>query len=369
MTDRLDELSFSPEIYRQTKRQWDKVAKPIDSLGLLEDCVCRINAVKGDADYRGRIKNALVIFCADHGVVAEGVTQTDSSVTKIVSDNFAAGKSTVNIMAAASGTDVYTVDAGMDCGQYDTVELMTGCVIDRKIRRGTSNLRVEAAMSEEECERALKYGSEIARQLKVKGYDILSTGEMGIGNTTPTSVLTALLLDKSAQEVAGRGAGLSDQGLEIKTRVIADAIGRIKAGTGEKFSEESGSNPALVKEYLRQGGGFEIAMMAGLFLGGAEHGIPVVIDGVISAVAALSAMRIDGRVQGILIPSHVSAEGAGSLLLEEIGLPAIIHGRMCLGEGTGAMALIPLINMAYDVYRSMGTFEEYEIEQYERFEE
>lgn len=361
----LEELAFDPSVYRQTKKKWDKIAKPIDSLGLLEDCVCRINSVKGDAGFCGRLKTALVIFCADHGVVAEGVTQTDSSVTRIVSENFAAGRSTVNIMAGASGTDVYAVDAGIDCDSYGTLELKTGCIVDRKIRRGTDNIRYSPAMTEEECDRAIRYGIEIAAELKSRGYDLLATGEMGIGNTTPTAVLTALLLNESVSSVAGRGAGLSDAGLKIKTRVIDDAVRRIQAESAALADKNNRTETAL--EYLRQGGGLEIAMMTGLFLGGAISRIPVVIDGVISAAAALCAVWIDERVRGILMPSHVSAEGAGRLLLEAIGIEAIIHGRMCLGEGTGAMALIPLINMAYDVYRNMGTFDEYEIGQYERF--
>jgi nicotinate-nucleotide--dimethylbenzimidazole phosphoribosyltransferase len=245
----------------------------------------------------------------------------------------------------------------MDTPRYANRELQTDKVSDRKVGRGTANLMREPAMSREECEKALEVGRNIVEELVSKGYGILATGEMGIGNTTPTSVLAALYLGLDAEDVTGKGAGLSDRGLARKREVIRESI--------ERIQKLSLTDPV---DILAQAGGYEIAAMAGMFLGGVKCHVPIVIDGAISAVAALAAYRIDERVQKIAIASHVSDEGTGAMALSALDLEAPIHARMCLGEGTGAMTLFPLIDMAFDVYEKMGAFTDYKIEPYERFE-
>jgi len=343
-------------IGRAAKLRLDSIAKPIDSLGLLEDLVVKVCKIKGSISPKDLGKRGLVVLCADHGVVAEGVTQTGKEVTRIVAENFAAGCSTVNLMAERAGVDVFPVDVGMDTEHYENQKLQTGMITDRKVGRGTGNLLREPAMSTEDCQKTIEIGIELVRELAEKGYGILATGEMGIGNTTPTSVLAALYLGLSADEVTGRGAGISAAGFHRKKEVVAGSIERIKKLT------LSGS-----LEILAQAGGYEIAAMVGMFLGGVKYHIPIVIDGAISAVAALAAYRMDQKVREIAIASHVSGELTGQLALQELSLEAPIHARMCLGEGTGAMTIFPLLDMAFDIYEKMGAFTDYEITPYERF--
>lgn len=347
----------------EAKKRWDTIAKPIDSLGVLEDYVVKLCAIAGSATPPKLGRRALVTMCGDHGVVAEGVTQTDSKVTRIVAENFARGCSSVNYMAQTANVEVFTVDIGMDTPRYPEKHVVKNVVIDRKIARGTYNLAREAAMTEEQCGRAIDVGIEIVGELKKKGYDIIATGEMGIGNTTSASALAAAFLKLSAEMVTGRGAGLSDAGLEKKRQVVERALIRVR----EKYSKgpnASGSSGPLM--LLTELGGYEIAGMAGMFLGGVKYGVPIMIDGAISAVSALAAAKLDKRVPDYAIASHVSEEPTGRLALEAMGLEAALHGRMCLGEGSGAVAILPLIDMGLSVYANMGTFSELHISAYDR---
>lgn len=348
---------ISYQAKRYAKKHWESIAKPLDSLGLLEDMVIQVCGIWGNASPEGLPKKALLILCGDHGVVAQGVTQTDQSVTRIVSENFAKGCSTVNYMAQTAGVDVYTVDIGMNTSCYPTKELVQNAVIDRKIRKGSGNIAIEPAMTLEECKKAVQTGIELVGELKEAGYEIIATGEMGIGNTTPTSILAAAFLEQSPRTVTGKGAGLSAEGLERKCRAVEKALDRIR--------EKQLTDPM---EILAEAGGWELAGMAGVFLGGVRYGVPIVIDGCISAVCALTASLMDKRVEGIALASHQSEEITGRLALERLGKEPMIHGHMCLGEGSGAVAVLSLLDMAFRVYENMGTFEAYSIGPYERFE-
>ena len=327
------------KIYTQAKGKWDAIAKPIDSLGVFEDMVARLCAIAGTVNPGDYKRRALLTLCADHGVVAEGVTQTDASVTKVVAENIAHGCSGVNYMAQMAGVDVYAVDMGH--------------MINRKVQAGTGNLAKEPAMSMEICDRAIEAGKELVRECKEKGYEILAVGEMGIGNTTPTSALLAALLDLPADTVTGRGAGLNNAGLARKVQVITQALARVQGTTD-------------AKQLLAELGGLEIAGMVGVFLGARQYQIPVVLDGAITCVAALVAMRMEPEVVDYLLASHASEEASGRLALDALGLPAVIHGKLCLGEGSGAMMLFPLLDMAFSIYKNMGTFDDLSIEAYSR---
>ena len=351
-------------ISSQAKKHWDNIAKPIDSLGLLEDYVVKLCHISGSDKPYALDKKALVIMCGDHGVVAEGVTQTGSEVTRIVSENFAKGKSCVNQMAAVAGADVFTIDIGMLEERYPEKALKTGAVIDRRVATGTKNLAIEAAMTVEECKEAIQIGIDIVRELKCMGYKIIATGEMGIGNTTPTSALAGVFLGLPVEKVVGRGAGLSDEGMMKKVQIIKKVVERVSS---LGYMIDPPYDIAAPVELLSELGGLEIAGMVGLFLGGVKHQLPIVIDGAISAVAALVANYIDGRVREYALASHMSDEITGSLALDKLGLEAIIHGRLRLGEGSGAVALFPLLDMAMSVYANMGSFQEYDIQAYERF--
>ncbi len=355
-TNKENEYDMKKDISKMAKERWDNIAKPIDSLGLLENYVVKLCNISGSDQPYIMDKKALVIMCGDHGVVSEGVTQTGSHVTRIVSENFAKGKSCVNQMAKEAGADVFTIDMGMAGESYLEERLTTGAVINRKVSSGTKNMLYEPAMTKEECEKAINIGMDLVAELKNMGYKIIATGEMGIGNTTSTSVLTGILLDLEADKVVGRGAGLSDEGMTKKLSVVEKTMERIK-------------NKNITKpiDLLAEAGGYELAGMTGLFLGGVKYHVPIVIDGAISGVSALVASRIDSRVKDYALASHVSDEITGRLILEKLELEAIINGRLRLGEGSGAVALFPLLDMAMSVYKNMGSFKEYKIEAYKRF--
>ena len=367
------------KIYTQAKKKWDAIAKPIDSLGVFEDMVARLCAIAGTVNPGDYKRRALLTLCADHGVVAEGVPQTDSGVTKVVAENIAHGCSGVNYMAQTAGVDVYAVDIGMLGEPYPDASLGMGYMINRKVQAGTGNLAKEPAMSMETCERAIEAGKELVRECKEKGYEILAVGEMGIGNTTPTSALLAALLDLPAEAVTGRGAGLNDAGLARKVQVITQALARVQETVDAKQSagqeqtdvkpqcgKTDAQRPVDAKQLLAELGGLEIAGMVGVFLGVRQYQIPVVLDGAITCVAALVAMRMEPETVDYLLASHVSEEASGRLALEALGLPAVIHGKLCLGEGSGAMMLFPLLDMALSIYKNMGTFDDLSIEAYSR---
>lgn len=367
------------KIYIQAKERWDAIAKPIDSLGVFEDMVARLCAIAGTENPGDYKRRALLTLCADHGVVAEGVTQTDSGVTKVVAENIAHGCSGVNYMAQTAGVDVYAVDIGMLGEPYPDASFGMGHMINRKVQAGTGNLAKEPAMPMEVCDRAIETGKELVRECKEKGYEILAVGEMGIGNTTPTSALLAALLDLPAEAVTGRGAGLNDAGLARKVQVITQALARVQGTVDAKQSagqEQTDVKPQCgktdaqgtvdAKRLLAELGGLEIAGMVGVFLGARQYQIPVVLDGAITCVAALVAMRMDAEIVDYLLASHVSEEASGRLALDALGLPAVIHGKLCLGEGSGAMMLFPLLDMALSIYKNMGTFDDLSIEAYSR---
>lgn len=330
---------------KAAQRQWDSVAKPLNSLGKMEDMISRIAAVQETAQVRLAPRCALV-FCADHGVVAEGVTQSGQEVTALVARSIAEGNANINLMASAAKADVFSVDMGM------AQNVDHPALLNRKIACGTKNMAVEPAMTLEQAERALQAGIDLVGEMKVCGYAMIATGEMGIGNTTASAALASVLLDQPVQVLTGRGAGLSDAGLDRKVKAICRAI---------DLHMPNAQDPIGLLAAL---GGFEIAGMAGAFLGGMTHRIPIVIDGVISAVAALVALRICPEAGAFMLPSHMSREPAGRLVMNALGLEPVIDASMALGEGTGAVMLFPLLDMAQRVYSGTHTFEDLGMDAY-----
>ena len=330
----------------KAKARWMSIAKPLFSLGKLEDVVIRMAGMKRSAEYDLK-KKGLIIMCADNGVVAEGVTQTGQEVTAIVADNFIHRRASTNIMADIAGVDLFPIDIGM----ATDVESITDP--KKKVAYGTKNFALEPAMNEDEVWKAIQIGIDTVKNCKKNGYDILATGEMGIGNTTTSSAVTAVLLQKHVEEVTGKGAGLSSKGLQRKTEVIEAAL--------KKYKPDSNN----VIEVLSRVGGLDLAGLTGVCLGGAIYHVPVVLDGFISTTAALCAMRIVPESVDYMIASHISNEPAGKMLLKELGLSPFLDCNMCLGEGSGAVAAMPLIDMGLQVYRQMGTFDDIHVEQYE----
>lgn len=337
------------EIRRKILRSWDNVAKPLDGMGRFEALTAQIGAVQR-TERIDIFKKAVIIMCADNGIVREGVSQSGQEVTLAVARNMAAKKSSVGRMAEQIGADTIPIDIGINCR-----DKIPG-VQDRKIRCGTGNFRTEPAMTEEEAVRSICTGIESAAACKEDGYGILATGEMGIGNTTTSSAVTAALLDCDAAEVTGRGAGLDDDRLVHKRKVIAEAL--------DKYALR-GADPLRI---LMTVGGLDIGGLAGVCIGGALCHIPVVLDGVISMAAALLAERIAPGTKACLIPSHKGKEPAVERLAKELGLVPVIDAGMALGEGTGAVMMLGLLDMALSVYREGNTFSAIQIENYQRID-
>lgn len=345
------------EIRRAAKLRWDRIAKPIDGLGVMEELVCRIAAVRGQVLPELSDKG-LILMCADNGVAKEGVSQTSQKVTTDVARLMGKRKSSVGVMTAGYPLRIYAVDVGIDSD-----ELPEG-VIDRRIRRGTESILRSSAMSESECLKALSVGMEIARKAREEGCGILATGEMGIGNTTTSAALLCAMTGITPGTVTGRGAGLSDEGLARKTEVVEKALEFHRKETGITTA----SSPAETLEVLRRLGGLDIAALAGVFIGGAMLGIPVVIDGFISAVAALAAEHLVPGCRACMLASHRGREKGSMEALTRLGLHPVIDADLALGEGTGAVLLFPMLDMAMSLYLHGTVFGETEIEAYQRFD-
>ena len=365
---------------RLSGERWDSIAHPLGGLGRLETLTQKLCGIAGSPEPYDLSKRALVVFCGDHGVVKEGVSQSGKEVTRNVAEAIAEGRSAVSYMAAEAGTDVFVVDVGVSGKRWPDTEVRTGTVISRRVVSGTGNLAKGPAMSRQQCLKAVRAGEEMAEELADQGYHLLAAGEMGIGNTTAAAACSAAMLGLSAKEAVGRGAGLDDEGMRRKMRAVEKALRRLKnSGSKEtdtgvfpghpEKSHYSCRSAERALTVLAECGGAEIAAMAGLMIGGAKRRIPVVADGVISLTAAYAAVQIDPRVREILIVSHKPVEPAGRELLRALGQKAILNGKLHLGEGTGAVLLFPLLNMAEAVYRNAPSFHERGLEAYRRFGE
>lgn len=326
------------------KQHWDGLGKPLGSLGRLEKALIQIAGIQRTGDVHIDRK-ALVIMCADNGVVEEGVTQCGQEVTATVAENFLDEKSCVAIMCRRAETKICPVDIGM---AVDTPR-----VEKRKIAYGTKNMAKEPAMTREQAVAAIEVGIAKAEELHAQGYEMLATGEMGIGNTTTSSAMTAVYLGLDVETVTGRGAGLSSHGLQRKIHAIKQAIA---------VNQPDPEDPLDV---LAKVGGLDIAGMCGLFLGGAAQQMPVVMDGFISQVAALTAVRLVPECADYILASHVSEEPGANILLKALEKDAFLTCGMRLGEGSGAVALFPILDFASDIYHKMSTFVQADIVEYQ----
>lgn len=325
--------------------KWSDCAKPLESLGLLETSLENIAALTGSAKIT-LSPRAVLVLCADNGVVAQGVTQTDSSVTAVVAENLAMKRTPVCRMASVANCKVVPVDMGV----LDFPP--TKGVLDRRIANATHDISQGPAMTREQAAQAILTGIELVREQKEQGIRLLATGEMGIGNTTTSSAIACVLLQKSVTEVTGRGAGLSLEGLQRKIRTIEQAL---------SLNQPDPNDPL---DIISKVGGFDIAGICGIFLGGAIYNVPVLADGFISTIAALCAVRMCPKAEKAVFASHVSAEPAGRMVLKALHRQPLITAEMRLGEGTGAVAAMPLLDMARAVYQEGYTFEQGGIEHY-----
>jgi nicotinate-nucleotide--dimethylbenzimidazole phosphoribosyltransferase len=332
-----------PKWLQQARLHLDNLTKPLGSLGRLKDIAARFVAIRnGQID--GPIKKGAYVFAADHGIVAEGVSAYPKEVTRQMVLNFLQQGAAINVLARLHDAELTIVDVGVDADFGDLPGLL-----QRKVRSGTRNMLHEPAMTEEEMLRALQVGLQLATGAHEKGQTLVAVGEMGIGNTTSASAITAVLTRQAPAAVTGKGAGLEKSAQEHKIRVV-DAILR------KHFGEIPYSSEVLPLEVLRCVGGLEIAAIVGLVLGAAHYRIAVVTDGFISTAAAALAYALEPRVGEYLFAGHRSEEPGHRFLLEYIGLEPILTLNMRLGEGTGAVLAMPIIESALRLYSGMATF-------------
>ena len=317
---------------------WAGLAKPLGGLGALETLLEDAAALTGSAALDVS-RRAVLVLCSDNGVVAQGVSQTDQSVTRAVAENLAARRTSVCQMARTAHCDVVPVDMGM---AGDPVPGVADC----RIAAGTADFTQGPAMTRAQAVEAVGRGIRLVQEQKAAGVQLLATGEMGIGNTTTSSAVAAVLLGQPVERMTGRGAGLSDEGLARKVDAICRGILRNKP------------DPTDPLDVLAKLGGFDLAGLCGVFLGGALEGVPVVMDGFISGVAALCAVRLCPAAAKAVFASHVSSEPAARLVLEELDKKPLITANLHLGEGTGAVASLPLWDMALAVYNGCYSFAE-----------
>jgi len=316
----------------------DRLTKPPGSLGKLEEIARQIAGITGELN-PDLSKKAVVVMAGDHGVCAEGVSAFPAEVTPQMVMNFLNGGAAVNVLARHTGADVVCVDIGVNA------ELSHPGLVSRKVKMGTDNMAVGPAMSREEAVRAIAVGIDIVNGLAERGYRMFATGEMGIGNTTPSSALLVALTGTDVETAVGRGTGIGDEGLRRKRDVIRQSLEVNRPDAGDPL------------DVLAKVGGLEIAGLVGVILGAAVNRCPVVVDGFISSAAALVASRLAPLAAPYMIPSHLSQEQGHRVLMGHIGLRPILQMDMRLGEGTGAVMAFPVVEAAMKLMNEMATFE------------
>ena len=325
---------------------WDSLCKPLRGMGMLEEMIVQLAGIYG-TEKIDSLNPVVVIMGADNGEVAEGVSQTASEVTAQVLENMGDRISSVCIMSRVEGLEVIPVNIGMFTdGKHPRIW-------NRPVRYGTGNIAKEPAMTREEADRAIVTGIEVVKELCGQGYRMIITGEMGIGNTTPSSAIASVLLSKDPAEVTGRGAGLSSQALEHKIEVIRQAI-----AVNQPDKDD-------ILDVVAKVGSLDIAGMIGCYIGGAVMGVPVLIDGFISSIAAYCAAKLSPACRPYMVATHCSAEPAGQMMLDALGMKAPIQAGMHLGEGTGAVTAYSLYKYALALYNGLPSFGEAKVEQYQ----
>ena len=355
-----------PDALREAAAYVQSLAAPPGSLGKLADAAVQL------AGITGKVKNTvarrrIIVMCADNGVAKEGVSVTPQIVTLSQAVNMTRHLTGMSSLAAHFGDEVEVVDVGI-ATPYEEQGVK---IVQRRIRPGTGNILKEPAMSREEALEAILVGIERAGKAKEDGIDVIGAGEMGIGNTTTSSAVLSALTGLKVEEVTGRGGGLTDEAFARKKEVIGRALElhglkRDSSGESDHGSPREESDPIDV---IAKVGGLDIAAMCGVYLGAAIYRIPVIMDGMISAAAALIAEMIVPGTKEYMLASHIGKEAGMKCVLEELKLKAVIDAELKLGEGTGALMMIPLLDMAADLYRNGTSFDEIELQQYERYEQ
>jgi len=334
---RIEELD--EELMEKAQRRLDGLTKPQGSLGRLEELAQQMVGITANENPRLQHK-VIFTLAADHGVVEEGVSPFPSEVTAQMMHNFVNGGAGINVLANHAGARVVVADVGVASDLDPHPEFVI-----KKVGYGTKNMVKGPAMTREEAVQAIEMGITIFEEEWVKGIDIMGTGEMGIGNTTPSTAITAVFTGKDVEELTGHGAGLDAQRFKHKIDVIKKALEVNQPDAGDAL------------DVLAKVGGFEIGALSGVILAAAAHRVPVVIDGFISGAAALIAYHLEPKVKDYLIASHCSVESGHRFILDHIGLNPLLDLNLRLGEGTGAALAIPLVEAGVKIMTQMATFE------------
>jgi len=330
-------LPVDPEAAAQAQLRLDAKTKPRRSLGMLEDLACRLAAIYRTASPPLPDK-AVVVMAGDHGVAEEGVSAYPAEVTAQMVHNFAAGGAAINVLARQVGARIVVVDMGTKAASVPK------SVRDERLGAGTQNMTRGSAMSHEIAVRALETGIRLAGELASEGIGLIAVGDMGIGNTTAASAVTAVLTKTSVDQVTGRGTGIDGEQLQRKITAVKRALESNKLKSHDPL------------DVLAKVGGFEIGGLAGILLGAAAHHVPVVLDGFITGAAALIAVGLCSRVPDYLIAGHRSAEPGHAVILRHLELQPLLDLHLRLGEGTGAVLAMILVEAAQRILGEMATF-------------
>ncbi|ASJ75149.1 nicotinate-nucleotide--dimethylbenzimidazole phosphoribosyltransferase [Granulosicoccus antarcticus] len=326
------------DISADARKRLDNKTKPPGSLGQIEAVAVQLATVQGSV-VPVVDPARIIVFAADHGITAAGVSAYPAEVTAQMMANFASGGAAVCVLGAAAGASLEVIDVGVNAD----LEQLTG-VVHAKVRAGSRNLLEEAAMTHEELDSALQVGREAVVRAVEAGQKCLGLGEMGIGNTTSAAILTGLMCGASATEVTGRGTGLNNSQLSLKQRVVADAMQRHALLADDPL------------ECLRNAGGLEIAALVGAMLEAPAHRLPVLVDGFIVTSAALIACRLKPSVRDVLFFAHQSAETGHALALRQLAAQPLLQLDMRLGEGSATALALPLLRGAAAVLCDMASF-------------
>jgi nicotinate-nucleotide--dimethylbenzimidazole phosphoribosyltransferase len=332
--------SVNGALAEQAQKRLDNLTKPQGSLGRLEEFARRIVAISGQK-MPVLDKKVVFTFAGDHGITDEGVSAFPKEVTPQMVLNFLRGGAGINVLARHAGAEVVVVDIGV---AYDFNG--TPGLVSRKVVRGTANMRKGPAMTRVQAEQCLQVGIDLGREYAGKGYRLFGTGDMGIGNTTPSSAIASVMTGTPVAEVTGKGTGITDESLKLKIRIIEECIAANRPDSRDPI------------DVLAKVGGAEIGGIAGLILGAAAERVPVVVDGFISTAGAMIAYAIEPKTADYMFAGHSSVERGQKAMLEKMGLSPILDLSLRLGEGTGAALAMTLIDAGVKIYREMATFGE-----------
>lgn len=336
----IKEITGANESAKKIAREkWDGLVKPIGSLGTLEEATIKIAGMTGNVVNKID-KKAIVVMCSDNGVADEGVSSAPQIFTKVLTESMTRGLTGVATLGKYTNTDIVTVNLGV-MGEINDPK-----IINRKIANGTKNFTKEPAMTYEEAVRAIEVGIEIGDKLYSEGYDILGTGEVGIGNTTTAAAVLSALTGLDVDITCGKGAGLTDEQHSNKKDIIRKGIEINKPNKEDSI------------DVIAKVGGFDIGGMCGVVLSAAKNKKPVVIDGFISTTAALCAVKLNPEVKDYIIPSHLSGEPGAQYVMNELKLKPMLNLGMRLGEGSGCPLAFQIIEAGLYTLENMGTFAE-----------